>query len=94
MFWKQVDKCRAVGEGDGRKGSHVAEIVDFYERIGEFVTASRRGEWDRWAREERYLELQPMVKKKLPVAWRSWRPLACARTALSPFSLRSAVRGS
>ena len=35
-----------------------------------------------------------MVKKKLPVAWRSWTALACARTALSPFSLRSAVRGS
>lgn len=48
MLWKQVDKGRAVREGDGGKGSHVAQVVDLDEGIWELVTASRWGEQERW----------------------------------------------
>lgn len=94
LFWKQIDKGRAIGKGDRREGPHVAEVVDLDEGIGEIVTASGQGERERVREEGTDLGLEPMVKKKLPDAWRSWTPLACARTAVLPSSLRSAVRGS
>lgn len=41
MLWEEVDKGRAVGEGDRGKGSHVAQVVDLDEGIGEIVATSR-----------------------------------------------------
>ena len=75
MHWKQVDKGRAVGERDRRERSHVAQVVDLDERIEEIVATSKRSEKEGEREEEKDLELDPMVKKKLPVAWRSWTPV-------------------
>jgi hypothetical protein len=47
VHWKQVDKGRAVGEGDRREGSHVTHIVDLDEWIWEIVAASRGSERER-----------------------------------------------
>ena len=60
MLWKQVDKGRAVGEGNWREGSHAAQVIDFDEWIGEIAAASRRRERGYQGKD---VELERMVKK-------------------------------
>lgn len=63
MHWEQVDKGRAIRKGDRGKGSHVAQVINLDEGIGEIMATSRKGEqqresrgtkmtlnWSRWCR--------------------------------------------